>query len=459
MKQANDTALAAECHDTDKDISAAGFGRRFLTDLAKVAGGQGVVTSIGLVTRILLARILGPASFGVYGLITSAFGLTSVLANAGTQNAHVHDLGHGRATPGTALGFALGYSLVAGLLAIGAFFLTYHFWLYDWYFVDHLEEKYPPVLWVLFILPSGVLLLHLKSILLGLKSFGAFNVFLVFEAGLLLLFALVLTMQMEDKLLGVMVAWAASFVVPAGLTLVYLGFKVRPRVRFPVSEMGHIISYGAKAMASGLAQTLTMQLDLFIVGYFLVSEEVGLYFVASTLAITMGRSSVGLSNVLFPYNAGMEYRQALRLTNIAFRLVLTIGILALPLLIPLSLYLIPFVFGADYAKSALAFTILLPGAIALSLTRILYVFFLGQGRPGVGIAAYVTNLLTLVVLDSILVPAIGMNGAALGLSTAYSLGLAVITYRYITLNKIRLVDLGVIRATDLHLVKAAVMGR
>lgn len=444
--------IAAEADRLNEVLSA----RDILGNLGVTTAGRAAVTALGFVMKIVLARFLGPGDLGLYGLLLYTLGLTVVIANMGTQSAHVHDLGRGRSTPGAVLGFSLLYASVIGTLAIVSFYLVYSYFLYDWYFAKYFQDKFPIVVLLIFLdLPVRLLILHLQSALLGLRKFKFYNVILLAKPlSFLLLFSL-LASQVGYTLAAAIIAWIAADVVTVSLLFAYYRSSIASPIRVDLSEVRHILSYGGKAMISGLTHTLTVRLDLFIVGYFLGAEEVGLYFLASTLAVMVGQSSVILSTVLFPYNSAIDPKQAISLTNTTFRVFLTTSLLALPVAIPIALYGIPLIFGASYGPSAPLFLVLLFGAISISLIRILYSFLLSQGRHERGIIAYVTNLIALFFLDILLIPQIGALGAAIGFSMAYLVGLGMMMYQYRSFTRAKWTDVCLIKLSDLRRLKRA----
>jgi len=273
------------------------------------------------------------------------------------------------------------------------------------------------------------------------------------EASFFLLLIIVLCPVIHPCLQGALLAWIGSAIVTALLLLLYLAIQVCSSIRFRISELGHKLAYGGKAMASGLAQTLTLQLGLFIVGYFLEPAEVGLFYLAFTLFNMAGRSTTVLGRVLFPYNSSVDFSQAMKLTNITFRFLLAASVLSLFFCVPAFLYGVPLIFGSAYRASGLLLIIMFPGAIALFLMRIIYVFFLGQGYPEKAIIAYISSLITVGLLDILLIPRLGMVGGAIGLAGAYIIGLTTLMYQYVSFANTSYAKLCKVTSADFQLLK------
>lgn len=406
--------------------------RNVLSGIGVMILGKSVIGGLGFVTKIVLARLLEPAGLGIFGILTNAVSLCVVVTNVGTQNSHIHDLGKELSTPGSDVGFSILYSLSAGILGILGFYLIYDLWLYDLYFVRYFEEQYPPVIKIFLVIPASILWLHLYSILLGDKRFRMSNVFFLLNSALFLVGLITYDLIFRTPLHVAVAAWISSTVLSVVLLLLYCVTKFRSTLSLKFSGLRHKVKYGSQAMASGLSVTLAQLAPVFIVGYFLGSEEVGVFFLAFSLARIVEQMGVVLNSVLFPYNSSLDITQAIRLTDDSFRLFLYASLVGLILCVPISTYGIPLAFGAAYGDSSILLIAMMPGVVALSLMRILHVFFLGQSRPRTPIVPYVATLMSIVFLEIMLIPRLGSLGAAIGLTGAYWVGLGIIIRQYIS---------------------------
>jgi O-antigen/teichoic acid export membrane protein len=83
-----------------------------------------------------------------------------------------------------------------------------------------------------------------------------------------------------------------------------------------------------------------------------------------------------------------------------------------------SLFL-PLVFGERFRPSIAVVWLLLPGTVALSLGRVGVSDLAGRGKSGYSSVFSITALVVTVALDLILIPRLGIQGAALASSAAY----------------------------------------
>jgi O-antigen/teichoic acid export membrane protein len=86
----------------------------------------------------------------------------------------------------------------------------------------------------------------------------------------------------------------------------------------------------------------------------------------------------------------------------------------------LSPWAIPLVFGARFSPSVSVVWWILPGTIALSVSKVICADLAGRGRPEFSSICAFLSLAVTVSLDLLLIPRMGINGAALASSAAYS---------------------------------------
>jgi O-antigen/teichoic acid export membrane protein len=91
----------------------------------------------------------------------------------------------------------------------------------------------------------------------------------------------------------------------------------------------------------------------------------------------------------------------------------------------------PLAFGTAYNDAVLAFWLLAPGIWIFGLGRIFSTFFTNAlGRPRVPLLVAATSLGISVPLCVVLIPSLGMNGAAIATSASYaaSMALAIVVF-------------------------------
>jgi O-antigen/teichoic acid export membrane protein len=179
--------------------------------------------------------------------------------------------------------------------------------------------------------------------------------------------------------------------------------------------------YSLRAHIANVAQFVNYSADLFFVSYFVGLSGVGFYALAVNVAQVVWLISWAAATVVFPHVASHETGAEEAATNSAratritaggsIGAALVLGILANPV--------IRIVFGARFEPAVSAVYWLLPGIVALALARVLASYFAGVGRPDINAALSGLGLLLTLPLDLLLIPTLGINGAAMASSVSY----------------------------------------
>jgi O-antigen/teichoic acid export membrane protein len=133
----------------------------------------------------------------------------------------------------------------------------------------------------------------------------------------------------------------------------------------------------------------------------------------------------GVSTVVFPRVAASERAEANRMTAVVARntlLATAIGCLAMLLL---GRWLVQTIFTARMLPAVTPLLLLLPGTVALSFGKVASSYFGGIGKPIYGAYVAPINLVLTVLLDVVLIPRYGIEGAAVASTTIYTAGSAI----------------------------------
>jgi O-antigen/teichoic acid export membrane protein len=194
------------------------------------------------------------------------------------------------------------------------------------------------------------------------------------------------------------------------------------------------LSAGVRLAPHFLFLTLNLRLDVLLVAAFVGAKQVGLYSVAVLVAELVWVPTWALSQAAKAAQAGAERDAAGVVTARALRVTLLLSALCalgLGLAAPVILAVM---FGSDFAPALTALWLLLPASAGMAVWRLLSVF-LARLAPirvpaGIALAALVVNI----SLNLLLIPPLGIAGAALASTASYGCGalLALRRFRAIT---------------------------
>lgn len=389
----------------------------------------GVLLSLG--TVVLLARVLGAEQYGIYAYgmslasvltIPAQFGLPDLIVRE-TARAEIQD--NWSAMRGLwrwSLGAATLCSATVLLLAGGAGLLLA---------AGGRGHYLPAILCALPLVPMLVWINLLGAALIGLRRvvLGQLPELLV-KPGTLLLALLGAAWLFASDALSALTALALT-VLSAAASLLLAAALLR-QVRPPRSRAAHPVYHQRAWLAAALPLALVagthliiLHTDILVLGLFTTPEEVGIYRVVTqgTLIVAFGLQVVNM--VVTPhlarwYEAG-ERARLQKLVTDSSRLALLCAVPAAALLVLFGDVILALVFGEPYGAGHTAMAILVLGQLVNAGFGSVGVLLNMTGyervtATTVGIAA-VCNVL----LNLLLVPALGAIGAALATSTAFAL--------------------------------------
>jgi O-antigen/teichoic acid export membrane protein len=201
-----------------------------------------------------------------------------------------------------------------------------------------------------------------------------------------------------------------------------------------------LLNFGFKSHIGNVLKDLSYRSDILIIGYYLTTTEIGYYVVAITIAEIVWKIPDAVGTVLLPRIAQMNQTSAKLFTPIVCRTILIatffccigLGFLCQPI--------IKVLFGLDFLPSVPAAILMLPGIWFLSIWKILANDLIAQGFTIKYSVSSAVSFFVMIFLDLLLIPFLGINGAAIASSISYLAATATIVYFYckISNNSIRI---------------------
>jgi O-antigen/teichoic acid export membrane protein len=421
-------------------------GGRFVRDSASILGTQLLVTALGIGTSVITARALGPHDRGLFQLLVLLPPTLSNFVKLGIPQANVYFMRR-RGVAGARIATnSLWLALVLG----GALAVACWVWrdtVLAPFLKDAPEAAVPPVL---VLLPFVILQAYFMGIIQAQERFREYNV----QQALPTLLALVaMPVALLWLRLGLLGAVVAQTLVTAGVTawLAWRVWRVAPFDGRPdVPLLRDMLSFGGKSYLQTLASTLHFRVDQYMIGYFLDPAQVGLYAIAANLTNLILRVPDATGTVLFPRLAGATERDAHVQTATVCRHTLFITVVAGLGYVCLGGVAIRVLYGAAYAGAVVPMLLMLPGVVMLSLYLLLTRNFTSRNRQEVNIVAAGTALAVNVGLNAVLIPRLGIAGAAVSTAVSYSLAALVLLVVFRRESGTSFGDTLVVRRSDFH---------
>lgn len=270
-------------------------------------------------------------------------------------------------------------------------------------------------------IPFGILLLLLQNLLLGLREIRLYNLTqLAQDAAAVALMVVLFGAGLATARTLYLSSFAVLVVGTMGVLLLVLR-RAGYRVERPAAELWRAAGgYGGRAYLATLFSFLVLQFDLLMVGRMLGAEAAGHYSIAARMAEMLYMFPVAAGTVLFATVSALPsggWAFARRATSTGAVLMLPVLALAGALAEPV----VRILFGEAFLPAVPAFLWLLPGVYALSVNTLLMNYFAGTGMPLVTVLSPGAAAAVNVALNLWLLPRLGIVGAAVASTIAYTL--------------------------------------
>lgn len=384
--------------------------------IAQTFAATVAIAALNVITGVILARALGPLGRGELAAALIWPTLLRFLVTLGVDGAITFRAARPGTRVPTLLGTALALGGAQGLVLVIAGVALLPLILSD-YGGDTLEAS----LIILGTYAFAILGLYMLALLNGIHRFAAFNILRVLVILLTAVALSVLAIAGELSVLSAALCYLAGFAVAIVVSAPVV-LRASGGIGSPDRGLGRsLLGYGWRSQLSSTRNPLNEQLDQFVISIFLAPVQLGLYAVAFTLANVIGFLSASVSVVALPKTAGSDdrgHRRSLARRYIGASFLVSLAIAA-PLIV-LAGPALELIFGAEFEPAADTTRILLGAAVMIALTRVASSVLNGLERPGdAGIAGAVSLGGTAVGL-AILIPPLGIEGAALGTLCGYT---------------------------------------
>ncbi|MGV0579275.1 oligosaccharide flippase family protein [Mycolicibacterium elephantis] len=370
--------------------------------------GRGIIRFAQLIAFLIFARLMSPADFGWFGIITTAIALAATLGSLGLRQAFAYEIGQNRLTVGEAFGTAL---LVWPVLTLVSAAIV--FGLYGRQLPNCSPAQAGGIITVG--IAATILLLFLQGVFLGQGNINAFALSEALPRVALVVFAIALSFSLSIGLPAALWANVSSVAVAAPIA-VWLALRKTKRLGLRFDRLRKGIPYGLLFALNVLLVTLCSRVSMFVIERMRGPTPAGEFFAAVRvyeifLEIATAFGLVLFSNATRQTEGISTLSRNVRIGCWMFWLFNCFALLvwiAAPLVITTTI-------GAEYASAGPALQILALSMAPAAAAKVIYPTLAGSGRPGFGTPIIGVSLAVNIALAMFLVSRIGVNGGAIAL--------------------------------------------
>ncbi len=210
----------------------------------------------------------------------------------------------------------------------------------------------------------------------------------------------------------------------------------------------YLLSFGFFSTISELLLIINYKSDVIMLKYYVDYYQIGLYSVGSGIAECIWLLPDAFKEVLFSRTSRSE---SIKEINFAIRLNIFLSFVAIIIISILGKYIILIYSGNEYLDALTVTKIILLGIPSMILFKITNPLYLANGKQKLYCAILVVSALTNVILNLILIPMYGINGAAIASVIAFSVCGLAFAFFYIRNYKIRFYDIIFLKKSDMKL--------
>jgi O-antigen/teichoic acid export membrane protein len=191
-----------------------------------------------------------------------------------------------------------------------------------------------------------------------------------------------------------------------------------PRPTSPEAALRHraALRFGWPAALGEIMVMASLRADILLVAALLGRAEAGYYAVAIALTELMWIVPDGASQVVFPMASAREPGAA---TGRLIRRALGVQVLAGLAIIGAGPVAIDLLFGSEFEPATGPLPLLVVAAFGLGTWKLVAADVVGRGDTRARGASTVVGLVAMLAADAVLIPALGLPGAALGAAAGY----------------------------------------
>lgn len=385
------------------------------------------VVCIGVLSTIVLARLLGPAGRGLFATAATVAAIGMQIGNLGLHSSNTFYAARERTLLPRLVANSVLVSLGTGSLTGLGLWVVFSIWPQTSLLAGWLLAL--ALLWI----PLGIAYALLQGLLIGIEDFRGFNRIEVSTkaVGLGLIAPLVLFRVLSPaSAFGV---GLASLILGVVLVLLRLRPHLHEAPKPSLDVLRSNARYGLKAYLAAFFAFVVLRADLLMVQRMLGPEPAGYYSVATALGELVMMIGATIGSVLFPrLSATRDDAAKWRLTK---RAVWAAALAMVPVAAAAALLADPLIrvlFGGAFSPATAAFASLMPGILFLGIQLVTVQFLNSIGFPKEVVVVWASALMLNIGTNFYMIPAYGIVGASVTASLTYFvvfLGVLVITWR------------------------------
>jgi len=408
-----------------------------------------------LLTQIIIARVFGAEGRGIFANAFTLAGFLTLMLDSGHAPANAYFVASGKQKISEAVNSTL-IGLVISVLLLAVF--TFYTVFFRPSFVVLLSNSI--IILAFAVIPITWSTEHMAGILRGTgRPDLAYWVYGISSSSRLVsLIGLCLLLHLKN-----MEIVFITGIIGAVMSLVWVLWFLRSHLTFACLRLNlqafkQSIIYSMKFFFARIANPMQIRIEMIVIPLILANVvSLGVYAQGFAILNQLILSSTVVGYVLMPRVAKDGTASAF-LTARVCRLVLFVSVCIGIAILFLAKPVVPFVFGEDFSATVPLMLIMLPGMVFRSFSKIIYYYLQGRGKPATISVVSFFSLAVLLGIDILLIPVIGIKGAAIGTLCSCLVEFIIFAILFSRESGVTFAQMFFIRKEDLQLIIDKVLG-
>ena len=420
----------------------------------------------GYIYKVAMANLLGPSGYGILSLTWPLQNFLIMIATAGLPPAIAKHVSEYYAKDDTEMVKAVVDISIRMMIALGLIFSVVIFILAKPIAIGlfNKPEAIIPFQLIALITPFSVIVGALRGTFQGFYQMKNILITRAFELFFMVIVAVILVFG-GFYVAGAVIGTAVGFMMAMVAALYLFQRDVRGKLnpqrkllsrsrrqlttydKYKVAKM--LIFFSVPVVITGLAELALYDTGTLVIGHYMISSEAGYFNVASTVARFPLIISMAVATSVLPAAAeAMSLNNHELLRTYILQSYRYVSFVVMPLCVGTIVFAAPIIgllFGNAYLPGAVSLQILAAGMLFFTLYTISSSIAQGLGRPRLPMYMLIFGTVIDIVLSIILVPIMGINGAAIATTVSALVLMSVLMWRTLKLANVSLPTMEFVR--------------
>lgn len=389
---------------------------------------RAILIPLGIISSVIIARILGVEGRGVYAYIILLSTFFIPILSFGYPAGAVYEVSTRRFSVKNISASNFFISLLQGALVAVVVLGLWYFGL-----LGKTGQQIPKggIAIILSLIFINTLFRFSSKNILADSWFSFYNILEILRKIIVPIMVIGMIIIFSDDVFGGAVGLLVGSLILLLILIYNIWSRYRPVARLNMDYIRRSYAYGIKGWFGQLSVNANTRIDQLILGGIASAEALGNYSIAVMLSELLWLVPMALGQVIYNRIAeSKDQKTSLELVKKTHRIVWSFLFVCTLIATLVGPYVIPFVYGSDFSGAILPFLILLPGTLLMVSARLLDKLFTASGYIAVTNKVQIISSIISIILYIILIPRMGILGAAIGASVGYAVGAVLFWYFY-----------------------------